>query len=272
VLTPPLPARPNQPIQKEEIMNIEEFDHLATKARIAKRKSFEQLKKEKTKLELEAAYSQFIAEPETHEREFFERVRKYVASKVRSRHWDRTCSGKTQDDHVQTIMFDVFKGLETTNVRNFYAWLQRLVFRQAWNSAFENEQHNETFVPFLIDAENEDGEVKETINPLVFQKLTVVTRRKPQPVWIEKGSVDEKIFQYVGVHSYSKIAQILSMSLSAVNHRASRMRARMVAEAMVQNTRLAVKHAAENARHVGRYITKRAAIAARIEKMTAFRD
>jgi hypothetical protein len=85
----------------------------AAKASITIRKTFEQVKKEEMKDRLVDLYAKFIAEPDIYEHAFFEHVRKYVFSKVKSRHWDRSCAGKSVDDHTQLIMLDVYRGLIT---------------------------------------------------------------------------------------------------------------------------------------------------------------
>ena len=267
-------------------MNHAEIDHLAiakTQA-AAKRKSYEALRKEEKKAEIEKAYAEFLAEPDAQCEEFFGVVTKFIQKKIQSLHWDNDCADRTVDDIVACTMMELYQTMLNVQVRDFYAYLNRICYRVGYRTVCENREFNSKFLPLIVDSEDEDGCEEQILNPEIFKQTGSVStqgtfelkrplkRRRTFPKWIVKGSTDDQIVNYLRCgKKYKEISRLLGLTLSGVNHRIERMRIRAVADNEAHDLREFVATAADRARKEASTLSRRTATAAKIDKLTAYR-
>jgi hypothetical protein len=158
------------------------------------------------------------------------------------------------------------------------------VFLQAFNSLTENREFNAKFMPLLVEKADEEGEVSELFNPEIFkQEGTVSTlgtfehkrpmkRNRQFPRWVKRGSIDAKIVSYLKEgYKYQKIAAILCLTTSAVTNRIEKMRNRLIPENDRMDAAESVYWAATNEIIREDIAAKRAATAAKIDKLLAYK-
>jgi hypothetical protein len=250
--------------------------------------SYERVKRNQLKDRIDKAHQKFLSNPDLHAEMFFEVVRKFVKTKVTWRHGSTTSALRCSDDVVQDLMISIINQIHQCR-GSFYAWTHRICFLGGFNSLSEAKDHNKQFVPLLIESRGDDGadggedsgsgdfENPEAYGPAVMATHTEtprlhkrpLKRRRTFPTWIEPHTVDMKIVHHLKKgYSYSKIAELMEMSLPAINSRVSRMRDRAIADNVTSDIREAVVVSAERARHAASITTKRQATAARVTAMT----
>jgi len=262
-------------------MTRSEIEHKAIQDRLATRKSYEQLRKEQKKAEIVAAYAAFVADPESKTDEFFAMVTVFIKKKLASLHWDKSCADRTVDDLTQATLTELYQTLQNVDVRDFHSYLNRICYRVGHRTIHESREFNAKFIPLFVDCENEDGTVDSDLNPEIFEQAGSVStvgvfelkrplkRRRVFPEWIQ--GTDLKIVQYLREgFKYQKVADILGLTLSGVNHRIERMRIRAVRENEEQDAADVIHWAAHRERQQGAIKSKREAVASKIDRLTAY--
>lgn len=172
---------------------------------------------------VEVSYKGILDNKTGSEEDFFKAVTALAKSKIGGRIFEFPEWCSNNEDYAQMVAFKVWRMLPSHQggVDTIYRHVNRVIFTTREDAFHEIKAETEIKEPLQVEIQGEDGAFTED-NPLLHPRDYPTYRRK-LPDFIQ--GIDLEICGYIREgYSYEKIAEVMSMKLSAVKMRVFEMR------------------------------------------------
>jgi hypothetical protein len=173
---------------------------------------------------IETTYANLLYNKEGAEAAFLKAVTALARSKISGRIFDLPEGCNNADDFSQEAALKVWKMLPTHygGVDTIYRHVHRIIFAMREEAYHQIQDEAYIKVPLLLEKEGEEGESYFEDNPLLHPR-EYLTHRRELPGWIQ--GLNLEICQLIREdYDYSRIAEVLCMTLPAVKQRVEWMR------------------------------------------------